>query len=169
MYKRLISNIVLLFITASMVAQTYKEEKQVVRSNSLDSKEEQLNYVNNNLINSGLLQQRRNSVFIEQVGQGNVGVIAISSDNSEVNLFQDGFENKSFIFLKADVIRQNVQQIGNQNLFLDYSLHGAKSHTVDLKQNGNYNEVISVGKNSISERLQLNQTGVGKRAFIIHN
>ncbi len=160
--------IVFLICSMSLTAQTYKEEKQVVNSSSLDSKEKQLNYVNNLQTNAGFLQNR-NSVFIDQVGQDNVAQVSVASNDSQVKLLQDGFNNQSFIFLKADVIRQDVRQIGNQNLFLDYSLHGARSHKVNLVQDGNYNEVISVGKNSISERLQLNQTGVGKRAFIIHN
>ena len=158
-----------LFITASVSAQTYQDEKKMVKSTSLESSNEQLNFLNNNSKTQGFQVNQRNSVIIDQVGQGDIAQVAIISNNSEVNLLQDGFANKSFIYLRADFIRENVQQIGNNNLFFDYSGHGAQLHEVNLIQDGNYNAVISVGRNSISERLQLKQTGIGKRAFIIHN
>jgi hypothetical protein len=156
--------------TVSM-AQTYVNDKKPLNENASTTANEQLNLIQSrNLFNRpSNAQASGNSVFIEQVGFGNVGLVAVSSNDSEVNLLQDGYKNKSLILLRADVIRENVQQIGNKNIFVDYSLHGAKSHKVDLLQEGNYNQVISVGRNSISERLKLTQKGTGKSAYIIHN
>lgn len=166
--KNLLIFYVLLF-TVSICAQTYQDDKKMINSTSLDTSNEQLNFLTNITNNKGFQINQGNSVFIDQVGQGNIAQVAIISNNSEVNLLQDGFANKSFINLRADFIRENVQQIGNNNLFFDYSGHGAQLHEVNLIQDGSYNAVISVGRNSISERLQLKQTGIGKRAFIIHN
>lgn len=168
--KQLLSIFVFLMIATVSMAQSYSNDKKPIADNSLSSSNAQMN-----IIQSGTFNARTstpivgNSVFIEQVGFRNLGLVVVASSDSKINLFQDGYKNKSVILLRADIIRENVQQIGNQNLFLDYSLHGAQSHTVNLKQDGNYNEVISVGRNSLSENLQLNQTGVGKSAFIIHN
>ncbi len=158
-----------LIVTSLAYAQTYQDEQKMVKSTSLESSNEQLNFLRSNSTNQQVQVSQGNSVLIAQVGQANISQVFVSSENSEINLLQDGFANKSFINLRADFIRENVQQIGNSNLFFDYSLHGAQSHTVDLIQDGNFNEVISVGRNSISERLKLTQTGTGKSAFIIHN
>jgi hypothetical protein len=158
-----------LFLAVCVSAQTYQDEKKMVNSTSLESSNAQLNFLSKTSSTQSFNINKGNSVLIDQVGQGNISKVLVVSDDSEIKILQDGFQNKSFIFLRADMIRENVQQIGNNNLFLDYSLHGAKSHKVDLIQNGSYNEVISVGNNSLSERLQLKQTGIGKTALIIHN
>ncbi|AZQ44075.1 hypothetical protein [Nonlabens ponticola] len=161
--------LVLFFSSFLAVAQTYKEDKKVVNSNSLETSNEQLNFISNNQANaSNNPVTRGNSVFIEQAGFGNQASVTAASDNSEINLFQSGNFNQSFIKLNATSIRENVLQRGNSNLFIDYSVHGARTHNVDLIQDGSYNTVISAGRNSISERLQINQTGNGAAAFVIH-
>lgn len=157
------------FLGLSLTAQTYTDDKKIVNAASLETSNAQLDFLSKTYSTQGFNISNGNSVLIDQVGQGNIAKVLAVSDNSKIEVLQEGFQNKSFIFLRADMIRENVQQIGNNNLFFDYSLHGAKSHKVDLIQDGSYNEVISVGKNSISERLQLTQTGVGRSAFIIHN
>ena len=169
--KHIFSLLVFQMIATVSLAQTYVNDKKPLNENASTTANEQLNIIQSRspFSRPSNSPASGNSVFIEQVGFGNVGLIAVSSNDSEVNLLQDGYKNKSIILLRADEIRENIQQIGNQNLFIDYSLHGAKSHSVNLLQDGNYNEVISVGRNSISERLKLKQTGVGKTAFIIHN
>ncbi|PRP66175.1 hypothetical protein [Nonlabens agnitus] len=170
--KHVINIFAFLLIATVSSAQTYVNDAPIINANSLSNQNEQLNVAQKQSFSNqqpSTTAPTGNTVFIQQVGFGNVGLIDVTSNNSEVTLLQSGYKNKALVLLRADNIQENIQQIGNRNLFLDYSLHGAETHNVDVQQNGSYNSIISVGKNSISERLQLQQTGIGKAAFIIHN
>jgi hypothetical protein len=170
--KNMMTIVLLLAGVLLSVAQTYADEKELIGVNSLDSQNKQLNVVqsstpSNDILTGGVF--KRNSVFIDQVGSNNIGDVKITSNDSEVNLVQIGSNNKTFINLRATTIRENVLQLGNDNLFQDFSIHGAQLHTADVLQNGSYNEVISIGRNSISEKIKVTQNGIGKKAFITHN
>jgi hypothetical protein len=159
-------------VSALTFAQTYvNEEKTIIDHTSQRSSNEQLNIVQSKSSFNPItnLPALGNSVFIQQVGFGNIGFIAVASDQSEINLSQTGINNEASIILNASIIRENVVQIGNDNIFKDYSVHGAQLHTADVLQEGNYNEIIRTGSNSISERIKITQTGIGKTAYIIHN
>ena len=161
-------NVVLLFVLVSFCgfAQNYVDDKEVISDVSFKTNNSQLNYAaNQQILQTPVL---KNSVFIAQVGLNNTAISQIASDNAEVTIVQDGNFNISNLKINALRVREQVQQIGNSNLFLDYSLHGAQNHEVQLNQNGNYNTAISVGTNGISERLKINQTGTGTAVYVLH-
>jgi len=156
-----------------IAAQNYVDDRPVVQSQGLSSQNAQFNFVSNNITTASANTTAQtnggsNSVFIEQVGFGNVVSAQIISDNSQIFIMQDGFYNVTDLLLKAQNITQNINQIGNSNLVLDYSMHGAVNHQVGVNQIGNYNTTISAGRNSISERLQVNQQGTGSTVHVIH-
>ncbi|WP_194852220.1 hypothetical protein [Nonlabens antarcticus] len=170
--KYALSIFLLLVMSTISLSQTYNDDKDLINQNTSTSSNEQINIVQNQTFfktDTRRLPPTGNSVFIEQVGFNNTGSVAITSNQSDVNLLQIGSNNEAFINLRAGIIRENVAQIGNDNLFRDYSLHGAQLHTADIIQNGSYNEIISVGRNSLSEQIKVTQSGIGKQAYIIHN
>lgn len=156
-----------------LAAQNYVDNRPVVQAEGLTTQNAQFNFVSNNLNttsspssfqNTGL----SNAVFIEQVGFGNVVNAQVVSDNSQIFINQDGAYNVTGLRLNAQNITQNINQIGNSNLFLDYSVHGAVNRQVGINQIGNYNTTISTGRNGLSERLQVNQQGSGSTVYVIH-
>ncbi|KQC33299.1 hypothetical protein AAU57_08180 [Nonlabens sp. YIK11] len=167
------SNIILLcLINASIVlSQTYNSDSSIITQKSLDTENKQLNVLQNQSLNrfSNNQLNQGNSVFIKQVGFKNEGTVDIISDDSSVNLLQIGYKNVAEINLRAATIRENVVQIGTNNVFQDYSIHGAQLHKADVLQGGSYNTIISTGQNSLSEKIQIIQKGIGREAYIIHN
>ena len=164
--------LLVVMVSTMSYAQTYiNEDKKIIDKNSSKSANEQLNIVQSE--NSSFFKTNKpalgNSVFIEQVGLNNTGEIFIASDQSNVSLLQRGSYNEAYLTISASIISENVVQLGNNNFFKDFSVHGAKIHTGEVLQDGNYNEIISIGKNSVSERFKITQTGIGKEAYIIHN
>jgi hypothetical protein len=159
-------------VSTMSYAQTYiNEDKKIIDKNSSKSANEQLNIIQSENIFSSKTSKPSlgNSIFIDQVGSNNTGSVAVASDQSEINLLQIGSFNEAYITLNVSIIKENVAQLGNNNYFKDYSVHGAKRHTADVLQDGSYNEIISIGQNSVSERFKITQTGIGKQAYIIHN
>ncbi|MDP5077338.1 MAG: hypothetical protein NWQ19_04555 [Nonlabens sp.] len=166
--------LVLTFLLSQLiVAQNYVDDKPVVQAQGLSSQNAQFNFVSNNLTtnqpNSNSQQNgNSNAIFIEQVGVGNIVDAQIISNNSQVYINQEGGNNFTGLRLNAQNITQNINQIGFGNTVLDYSMHGAINHQVGVNQQGNYNTTISTGRNSISERLQVNQRGTGSTVLVIH-
>lgn len=160
--------LIVLFIAGTALGQTYVDEKPVVNNTSLQSTNSQLNLATTQNQSTSSQFVNQNTVFIEQVGSNNSAMASISSNDSQVVIFQDGTNNTTDLNLSADRIRNNIVQIGNSNQVFDYSTHGAQVHEATVLQNGNYNTTISVGANSISERMQINQTGNGSSVFVLH-
>lgn len=162
--------ILILFGIASCYSQTYESEQAILERGAQNSRNEQLNIIQNEIGSNSFIRRvpTGNSVFIEQVGSGNVGNVTVRSDQSDINLLQVGNNNETFILLNASTVRQNVVQVGNDNLYRDVSIHGARLHTGTVVQEGSYNEIIRTGSNSLSERLQITQRGTGRQAFILH-
>ncbi|WP_148311366.1 hypothetical protein [Nonlabens marinus] len=170
--KRIIYFFIFQLIAITSLAQTYVNDKPLLKTGSPTTASEQLNLISNESFYKTPSQSAavsRNLVLIDQVGVNNIGLISTTSNDSEISLFQSGTNNRAFIELNAKTIRENVVQIGNDNYFQDYSIHGAQLHTASIFQEGSYNKIISTGKNSLSERIEITQKGVGKEAYIIHN
>lgn len=148
--------------------QNYVDKKPVVSATGLESQNEQLNLISNTQKTGIQNFTGNNAVFIEQVGFGNIVNAQVSSDDSLINIYQEGCHNVTGLQLNAVKIRENIIQQGFSNLVLDYSVHGAQLHQVDVSQRGNYNTTISAGRNSISERLRVNQQGTGSTVLVIH-
>ena len=100
-----------------------------------------------------------NSVFIDQVGTGNVAEATVISNSSQVAITQDGDFNEARLFLNALNIDQTVLQVGNNNSFSDFINSGAPDHGGTFIQQGNNNSIIRHNTNSISQRINILQTG----------
>ena len=169
--KNNIITLLVIFTVGFVTGQTYMNDQNLISEKSLNTENKQLNVIQNQSFYNLSRRQSMsgNAVFIDQVGSNNTGNISVASDDSEVNPLQVGFNNQTNINLRATTIRENVTQLGYNNIFNDFSLHGAQLHTADILQDGSLNKIISTGKNSLSERIQVTQRGVGREAFIIHN
>lgn len=163
----------LILYPAIVGAQNYSDKDEVLESQASRTLSEQLTIVQqeSNAVSSraSLNLFTQNSVLIDQVGFNNKTSINVASNDSRINLLQIGDNNEALITLNSETIRENVLQIGNDNLFVDFSLSRAAFHQSDIIQNGNYNEIISVGKNSLSQKIQITQNGTGRSAYVIHN
>lgn len=163
----------LILYTSIVGAQNYSDKDKVLENQASRTLSEQLAIVQqeSNAVSSrvpfNLFTQ--NSVLIDQVGFNNKTSINVASNDSSINLLQIGDNNEALITLNSEKIREKVFQIGNDNLFIDFSLSSATLHQSDIIQNGSYNEIISVGKNSLSQKIQITQNGTGRSAYVIHN
>ncbi|MDT0678123.1 hypothetical protein [Autumnicola musiva] len=108
----------------------------------------------------------QNNIFIEQLGENNFVKSAISSSTGQAKLIQDGMENEIYIDLQAEKVRYNVIQIGNNNYLQDHTYTSYKTAEFNLYQNGNKNEVLKYGTNSITNQLEFNIKGDSKSLII---
>ena len=167
--KNLIFATLILLAGSLMTAQTYNVSKnrvvgsinamEYVRLNKVQRAIQPTNNVDSN---------RANTVLINQVGTGNISELILNSSQSEVNVMQIGNNNKALLSINAQTIKQKLIQIGTDNLYRDTSLHHAKLHSGIMVQEGSYNEILRTGSNSISERINVTQKGIGRKAFITH-
>ncbi|MGJ8684662.1 MAG: hypothetical protein ACSHWW_08560 [Nonlabens sp.] len=158
----------IVFTSLTVSGQTYVDDTQVINNDNLRTANAQLNVAsvqNNTVATTQFVNQ--NSVFIEQVGSGNNAIINVASDDSQINLYQNGALNMTTLNLSADRIRANIVQIGNSNSVYDYSVHGAQTHNINVLQNGDYNTTISAGANGISEKMTISQTGIGSSVYVL--
>ncbi|MEL6811574.1 MAG: hypothetical protein AAFP76_09590 [Bacteroidota bacterium] len=107
------------------------------------------------------------TVFIEQVGDGNRVIANTTANSLTLNVLQRGDDNNAFLNSNADVIDQTVVQLGDDNSFVDFS-YSSNVHGLDLIQTGNNQNLILYGENSISEKLKINMKGESQ-SLIIRN
>ncbi len=99
-----------------------------------------------------------NSVFIEQLGNGNEALVDTRSNESEIQLVQRGSDNGIFLNTVADQINQSVVQQGNNHRLVDF---GATTQIQNLEviQSGNGQNLMLHGTNSISEKMTISMQG----------
>ena len=107
-----------------------------------------------------------NNVYIQQIGQGNIINSSISSSDAMVNLDQRGDENEISLNVNAGKVEYNVVQTGNNNYLQDHTFKPQETAQLNLRQEGNENEVIKYGANSITNKMEFNIEGNSKLLII---
>jgi len=109
-----------------------------------------------------------NNIYIQQIGGDNSINSSVSSGNAIVNLEQNGRGNRMYLKVTANIVRENVEQTGNNNFFFDFVNSPLKENHLNVEQKGNYNLIIKYGANSISDKIQYKLQG-DFRSLIIKN
>jgi hypothetical protein len=109
-------------------------------------------------------------VFINQIGDNNSALVQTISEKSDMNLLQTGNGNALGLDLNARNVIYNALQQGNRNTLLEFnsSFYGKELIQRDIQQNGNDQNLIIHGNNSLSDRLKIRMSNSGQ-SLIIRN
>jgi len=118
-------------------------------------------------VNNIAQEERNNSAIINQIGDKNKIILKTQSNTSDVTILQQGDYNNALIKVKANSISETVLQIGNYHKLIDFST-SSSIHNLELTQNGNRQNLIWHGGNSISEELIISMKGENQ-SIIVRN
>lgn len=109
-----------------------------------------------------------NAIMIEQVGQGNMSFVNISSASSSVGVSQNGNGNDVAIALRGNNISESIFQLGSNNSVIDLSTRDASGAGLQVIQNGNNLAIERYGASRSSGPIKVTQSGNGSgRAVIV--
>ena len=92
----------------------------------------------------------------------------MKSKFTTISVNQTG-ENNDFVLVKnAEKIKTVIYQNGNSNSINDYSYHSNYEINSQMSQNGNNQNIKSIGSNSISKDMKVNQKGNGTSVIILN-
>lgn len=97
--------------------------------------------------------------YVYQIGANNVGLVRITAENSELNLLQHGNANHAKIELSGKSLVHQTLQHGNGNLFIEYGNMPHLDLRREIVQDGNNQNLIIYGSNSLTQNLKLNVQG----------
>ena len=109
-----------------------------------------------------------NQIFIEQIGANNNIDAYTSSENSDLELFQYGDSNNISFMIDAKNLDGTIIQNGNNNNAFDFTVNANQDVSANLLQQGDNLHFERYGANSISNNLNIIQTGE-TRSIIIRN
>lgn len=157
------------FISNIVYSQTFISEISDFTLKSFIEENTKNNFLaDNTVIDEVVFESKVNTVFIDQIGNGNDATVKTIAKTSEINIKQKGDNNEVFLGIIANSINESVFQTGNNNHFTDFSLTRG-NHNMELLQSGNHQNLIWYGGNSISEELKVNMTGNTSSSIIIRN
>lgn len=163
--------LVILFVSISnyTTAQTYKNNTKDATLSGFKNKEAQQNF----LLNQETIKtaeaytvSNENAVFISQIGDNNKISSNTTSNSSDVNFFQVGNSNIATVNIKSDVIKESIFQLGNNHSVLDVNVFKNASHTIEVNQRGNNQNLTLFGGNSISEKLKVSMQGQNQTIIV---
>ncbi len=159
----------LLLAVQNTEAQNYIVEGTPTESDSFQTRATALNFLSSQ--NTPAIQNRNSvessSIFIEQIGNDNVLNANTSSQTSDLNFSQRGNSNSIFLDISvADDIQQDILQQGNRNQFFNITTNPFGSHSAEVIQNGNNQDVTIYGNNSISDRIKINMQGDDRSVIV---
>ncbi|MFT7071106.1 hypothetical protein [Patiriisocius sp. Uisw_017] len=161
MFKFFTSVLVFCLTTVCVVSQTTFELEDTATISRLNLQDQIL--VNQPVVSSSVLN---NLVFVEQMGSGNSISLDVISSKSNIEINQSGTGNFIDLEYHAQEINSLVVQNGANNRVTDFSLDPQKTVNTIVTQNGNNLEVQKFGSNSISNGLQIHQTGSFKTIIV---
>ena len=170
----LINIVIFLCFTPYLFSQSINKQVYVEKYSSsfFDFKEMALNEIsatnssskNKDLINSSY----KSEILIQQIGNYNTSSIDVKSKFTTISVNQTG-ENNDFVLVKnAEKIKTVIYQNGNSNSINDYSYHSNYEINSQMSQNGNNQNIKSIGSNSISKDMKVNQIGNGTSVIILN-
>lgn len=159
--------IVILIYGNVAFAQTYKTDESKTTIENITEKNVENNFLATNSTSENTLAIiDNNSIFIQQIGNGNAIKTNTKSKNSNTTLSQNGNQNKIYLDVAANTIEEKVMQNGDNNYLLDFSPYGVDFHGVDVIQQGNNQNITLFGGNAISERIKINMQGDSKTIIV---
>ncbi len=159
----------LLFSVQNSIAQNYIIEETPAESDSFQTKETALNFLSsqNTPTNQNKNLVESNTVFIEQIGNNNVLNANTNSDTSDLNFSQRGESNSIFLDISvANDIQQDILQQGDKNQFFNITTNPFGSHSAEIIQNGNNQDITLYGNNSISDKIKINMQGNDRSVIV---
>ena len=177
--KKIIFNISIIMF---LVSYSYSQEetnqyeiKQQNRNNESKSIDvtnsfELFNKISQNeLINQTNNIQENTYITISQIGNYNNSNINISANYGQIDVYQNGNDNSAVIDRQGNQIDESVFQIGNNNYIQDYSPNIYENSSIQLNQYGDNLSLYNYGTNSLTNSLNILQTGSDKVIYIISN
>ena len=158
--SRVIVSILLLMVVGLGFSQSVDNESEISTKNLDYLYAQNFQTPTNNVVLSA------NNVFINQIGSDNEVVVKTQSLNNDIALNQNGTQNKIYLDIIADNIKESISQVGNYNYVLDYSSYGVEQHNLDVSQTGNNQNLTWYGGNSLSENLTINMQGESKTIIV---
>lgn len=124
------------------------------------------NFLLSQPVNVILDEDSSNSVFINQMGDGNTITSKTFSESSEINYFQIGNNNEIIVNLRSTRIEENILQFGNDNSVINMNRGDQIFHKGEIMQNGNNQSLVWLGDNGISEKLEVTMIGDSKMIIV---
>ncbi len=131
--------------------------KSIISNNNSQSNVNNFNSISQN-----------NYVLVSQSGNYNYANVNIKSNYSQINIVQNGNENLVNIDKNVPQIQENIYQNGNNNYIQDYTAYSNQNSNTQFNQLGNNLTIFSNGTNSISQNLQITQTGDSGTIYIFN-
>ncbi|MDR6300604.1 hypothetical protein [Mesonia maritima] len=164
-----------LFLLAGCTLSFSQEEEssEVSNVNILDKKNENLNLISSSITTQSTSQARTgegatsNSVYIQQIGQGNTIQSNVDSPDAVVDLNQNGANNRIDIAVRAASIRDNITQTGDNNSTIQYISDPTAQLKLEVNQEGNAT-YEQYGVNSKTDNIKVNQ-GSSSRTVIVRS
>lgn len=158
------SILISLCCTSSIFSQSYDTNFFFERYNSI------IFQTNNDALNNktNSFNNRTPGILIQQIGEYNASSITVTSKETSISLTQNGDNNDYLLVKNAAKIKANVIQNGNSNSINDYTRATNYDTNSQMIQNGNNLNIKSIGTNSISKDMKVNQVGNGASIIIIN-
>nr|MUH42503.1 hypothetical protein [Zobellia laminariae] len=100
-----------------------------------------------------------NSAYIYQIGVNNESLVKVNGANNNVSLLQNGNSNRADIQLSSKTLDYNTVQNGNGNILLEYGNAPNLNLQRTIFQNGDNQNVVIFGSNSLTKNMVLNVQG----------
>ncbi len=163
-YTRYIKTIFacIVLLSSSMIAQDILKE-----DNTFEGKEYQgvqLSQIRDMLFqtndaSSQFFNESSSSIFIEQIGTGNVVNSAVNATLSDMVIVQNGNENMVDIEASAEEVNKTITQLGNNNSVVDFSFQTIGTTNLELIQEGDNLIFEQFGSNELSKYMKFRMTG----------
>lgn len=109
-----------------------------------------------------------NDVFVQQIGLDNYISFVSSAKSSDVRLLQEGNQNGIYLSVDAERYLALIRQTGNHNNHFEFAKTSHLNLESAILQNGQNNNLIIHGRNSLSEKIKVNMSG-NDQTVIIRN
>jgi len=169
--KIFILNIMFLLLVSPVFYGQEKEDNPDFKqysSSVFGSKETALRVVSSMDKKSSTLNYLPSSVLIQQIGDFNTVTANLKSNETKVSVEQKGNGNDLLLDKTAKTITQNIVQQGDSNKITDFTLYTKYDVNTEMIQNGNNQNITSIGTNSLSKNMKITQTGNGASIILIN-
>ncbi len=170
----LINIVIFLCFTPTIFSQISNKPTDIKNYSSsvFDSKAFTINTIaalNNSAKNKEAISTNYYSgIFIQQIGNHNQTVIDLKSKLTAISVTQNGDNNQYLLVNNAAKIKNTIYQNGNSNSIYDYSYRSNYEINSQMSQNGNNQNIKSIGSNSISKDMKVKQIGNGASVIIVN-
>lgn len=169
MKNKIIYFFVILFSVAQVSGQTYSEEQETeseaVTLNGTSVSEGMFSsFFNTN--NNQTTAVEGSSVFLTQIGEANKARVAVSAEASDINVLQNGNQNEVDLQYDVKTVAADLEQNGDNNYLLDYTIDPSQNISLDVTQNGDNLNFERFGTNELSKNIKFTQTAASPTIII---